>query len=159
MDLLPLFKWMEASALAKMVGQSEYLSAALGVTHLLALTIFAGSILVVDVRLLGSGMSKTPLARIARDAQPWLIGSFLMLLITGFPQVVSLAMKQYYSPFFWWKMAGIVVGLIFTFTLRRSLTQAEEGRVNPLVLKAAGLFSILLWTGVTVGARLIGLLS
>jgi hypothetical protein len=159
MDLLPFFKWMEGTTLSRVVGQSEYLSAFLGVAHLLSLVIFAGSVLVVDVRLLGGGMSRTPVSRIARDAQPWLIGSFLMLLITGIPQVVSLAMKQYYSPFFWWKMLGIVVGLVFTFTIRRSLTQAEEGRVSPIVLKAAGVFSIVLWTGVTVGARLIGLLS
>jgi hypothetical protein len=159
MSLLPLFEWMEGSALSTFLGQSEYLSAMLGVVHLLALVVFAGSILVVDLRLIGAGITSHPVSRLARDAHPWLIGSFLLLTITGVPQVVSLAMKQYYSPFFWWKMAGIVVGLIFTFTMRRRITQADEGRISPLWLKATGALSLAIWTGVAVGARLIGLMS
>ena len=68
-------------------------------------------------------------------------------------------MKQYFSPFFWWKMELLLLGLIFTFTVRRQLAQADEARMNPIWPKVAGLFSIAIWTGVSVGARLIGLLS
>ena len=56
-------------------------------------------------------------------------------------------------------MEILALALIFTFTLRRWVTQADEGRVGPVWSKVVALVSITLWTTVTVGARLIGLLS
>jgi len=54
---------------------------------------------------------------------------------------------------------SLFLALIFTFTLRRWVTQADEARVGPVWGKVVGAVSITLWTTVTVGARLIGLLS
>jgi hypothetical protein len=88
-----------------------------------------------------------------------MMGAFLVLLITGIPQMTTYAMKQYYSPFFWFKMEVMLVALVFTFTIRQRITQADEARVGPVWGKVVGLVSIALWTAVAVPARLIGLLS
>ena len=157
--LLPFFQWMEGCALSAAFQSSIWLTPAVQIVHLFALTVFAGAVLIVDVRLLGRGLMQTPLAQVARDAQPWLIGSLLVLLISGIPQLTSTALKQYYSPFFWWKMEGLLLGLIFTFTLRRQVTLADEVRVGSFWPKVVGVVSIALWSGVATGARLIGLLS
>ena len=157
MSLLPFFQWMQDCALSKLFQGSVWASPIIQVIHLCALGVFAGSILIVDLRLLGRGLKRQPVAQVARDAQPWMIGALLLLLVTGIPQVTSLAIKEYYSSFFWWKMEGLVVGLIFTFTLRRWVALGDEARMGPFWPKVAGLFSLALWTGVTVGARMIGL--
>ena len=81
------------------------------------------------------------------------------MALTGTLQLISTGTKQYYSEFFWGKMEVLAVALIFTFTLRRWVTQADEARVGPVWSKVVALVSITLWTTVTVGARLIGLLS
>jgi len=73
--------------------------------------------------------------------------------------LASLAMKEYYSPFFWWKMYMVFLGLIITFGVRRFVTSKEEGQLGPVWPRVVGLTSIALWTSVTIGARLIGLLS
>ncbi len=159
MSLLPFFQWMEAQAVSQVIQRGAWYSPIIQVIHLVALAVFAGAILVVDLRLLGTGLKTRPLAQVARDAQPWLVGGLVVLLITGIPQVMSLAMKQYYSPFFWWKMEGLLVATIFTFTIRRKMTLADDSRVHPVWNKLVALVSIGLWTGVTIGARLIGLLS
>lgn len=157
--MLEFFQWMEALPFSGAIRDSSYTAAAVNIAHLLALVVFFGAVLIVDLRLLGAGLTKQPLAQVARDARPWFIGSFLALLATGIPQMTSTAMKQYYSPFFWWKMEGLVVALIFTFTVRHLIAQADEQRVGPFWGKVVGLVSIALWTGVAIGARLIGLLS
>ncbi len=157
--LLPFFEWMQNLPLSILFLDSTWLTPIIQCVHLVALTVFAGAVLIVDMRLLGRGLTQTPLAQVARDAQPWLIGAFLVLLVTGIPQLTSTALKQYYSPFFWWKMEGLLLGLIFTFTLRRKITLADEARLGPVWPKVVGLCSITIWTGVTIGARLIGLLS
>ncbi len=157
--LLPFFQWMEACALSVAFQSSIWLTPMVQIIHLFALTIFAGSILIVDVRLLGAALTQVPLAKVARDAQPWLIGSLFVLLISGIPQLTSTAMKQYYSPFFWWKMECLLIGLAFTFTLRRKITLAENPSLRTVWPKVTGVVSIAIWTTVATGARLIGLLS
>jgi hypothetical protein len=113
----------------------------------------------VDLRLLGRGMSRQPLAQVARDARPWMIGALLMLLLTGVPQLTSTAMKQYFSPNFWWKMELLTVALAFTFTVRHRVTQADETQVAPFWRAIVGAVSIVLWMGVAINGRLIGLLG
>ena len=145
--------------MSQAIARSSWLAAVFNLAHLLALVVFIGSVLIVDLRLLGTGMKGQPLARLARDARPWMIGSLWALLITGIPQLTTYAMKQYYSPFFWFKMEVLVVALIFAFTIRQRIAQADEARVGPVWGKVVGFTSIALWTAVAVPARLIGLLS
>jgi len=157
MSLLPFFQWMENLSISNAMRDSTYMSAAVNLAHLLALVVFVGSTLVVDLRLLGTGMTDRRLAEVARDTRPWMMGSFLGLFLTGVPQLTTYALKQYYSPFFWFKMEVLVVAVIFTLTLRHRITQADEARVGPFWGKLVGLISIALWIAVIVPARYIGL--
>jgi hypothetical protein len=159
MSLLPVVEAIEASAIATAMRQDPYFSAIVNVIHLLGLVMFAGSILIVDVRLLGGGLKKQPLAQVARDAQPWLIGSLILMLFTGIPQILLTPTKQYYSPYFWLKMEILPIAIIYTFTVRRMVAQAAEGRVRPVWRKLTGLASLVMWTVVPICGRLIGLLS
>ncbi len=127
--------------------------------HLVAVAVFAGSVLVVDLRMLGRGLSETPLAQLARSVEPWLYGSFVVLVLTGLPQMTSTALKQYYSPFFWWKMQAVLIGVIWTVTVRRRIAMRPEAELGPVLPKVVAVVSIALWTSVTVGARLIGLMG
>ena len=72
---------------------------------------------------------------------------------------MSTAMKEFYSPFFWFKMETLLLAVIFTLTIRREVTRADEARVGPFWGKVVGLVSIALWSGVAIPARLIGLIS
>ena len=159
MSLQPFFLWMQEHAISAYILNQTWFSPIAQVIHLVALAVFAGAVLVVDLRLLGVGLTRVPLAKVSEDAMPWMVWGLVALLITGWPSVMSTAMKQYYSPFFWWKMELLVLGLIFAFTVRRRLARMDEATLGPVWPKAAGMFSIAVWTGVAVGARLIGLLS
>ncbi len=159
MSMLPFFEWMGGLRFSAFFLESIWPTPIVQNIHLIAIAVFVGSVLVVDLRMLGRGLTDTPLAELARMVEPWLIGSFGVLVLSGIPQMASTALKQYYSPFFWWKMEGLLLGLIFTFTLRRKITLADEARLGPFWPKVVGLSSIVIWTGVTIGARLIGLLS
>ena len=155
--VLEFFEWMEGSALALMFQSAVWYSPIIQVMHLVAVAVFAGALLVVDLRLLGTGLTQTPLRQVAADAQPWLIGSLIALAITGTPSMASTSIKQYYSPFWWWKMETLVVGLIFLFTIRRTVLRTDEAQLGSFWPKVVGLVSIALFLGVTIGARLIGL--
>jgi putative copper export protein len=157
--MLSFFQSLNDLQLSSTIRESIWISPVVNVLHLLALVIFAGAILIVDLRLLGRGAREQPVAQVARDAQPWVIVGFLGLLVTGIPQLISNAMREYYSAFFWFKMEVMVLALIYTFTLRRKVTQADEARVGPFWSKVVGLVSIVLWACVAIPARLIGLFT
>ena len=156
MSLLPFFTWCENSALGEAIRSSQWLFPVIESVHLLALVLIAGAVLVVDMRLFGLGLRRQPVAQLARDAQPWLIGSLIVMLVTGSLLFVSEATKCYYSSAFSVKMTSLFLAIIFTFTLHRKVTLADEIRVGPLWSKLAAVVSVTLWSLVGIGGRWIG---
>ncbi len=67
--------------------------------------------------------------------------------------------KEYYSDLFWMKMEIMGVAIVYTFFIRPKIAQMDEARLQPIWGKLAGLFSLALWSGVAIPARLIGLVS
>jgi hypothetical protein len=156
--MLPLAEWINSLALTESLREVAWFGAMVNVMHLLALVVFAGALLIVDLRLMGGGLSRQPLPEVARHAQPWLKWGFLGLVVTGLPQLMLAPVKEYYSGLFWFKMEVMFVAIIFTFVVRPRLVQLEESRLR-IWGKLAGLASIALWSGVAIPARLIGLVS
>jgi len=159
--LEPYFQWMNNLAVSRFIGESIWIYPLVQAIHLLFLALFAGALFIVDLRLLGWGIREQPVAKLARDARPWLIAGFLGLVVTGIPQLLQNAMREYFSDFFWMKMTVMPIALIYTFTLRQwVVSMTDRSRVPPVVSKLTGLASILLWIGgVAVPARLIGLFT
>ena len=156
MNLLPFIQWCEASTLGNAIRTSTWAFAVIESVHLLALSAIGGAVLVVDLRLLGLGLRDQRLRDLARDAFPRLVASLVVMLVTGVGLFLSEATKCYYSTPFWVKMSSLLLAMIFTFTIRRRVTSADEGRVSPLARKAVALVSLLLWFGVGAGGRWIG---
>jgi hypothetical protein len=156
MNLLPFVQWCEASAIGSAIRTSPWAFAVIESVHLLALSAIGGAVLVVDLRLLGWGLREQPVNKIARDAYPWFVGSLLVMLITGFGLFMSEATKCYYSTPFSVKMTSLLLAIIFSFTIRRKITRADEGRISPAVCKIVALVSLALWFGVGAGGRWIG---
>src|SRR5688572_20729682 len=116
--LEPFFRWLEALPISTVIRESVWFYAVDQVVHLTAVAIFFGALIVVDFRLLGRGARQQPLAQVARDAQPWLVWSFVVLFATGVPQTLSTAMNEFYAPMFWLKMYLLLAATVFTFTVR-----------------------------------------
>ena len=156
MSLLPLFQWFEASAVGAGIRNSSWLFPVIESVHLLGLAALGGALLVVDLRLLGLGLRRQPVAALARDAQPWLIGSILVMLASGVPLFLSESVKCYYSPAFWVKMTALPLAILFAFTVRRRVAMADEARARPLLNKLVAVVSLALWFTVGAGGRWIG---
>ena len=149
-------QWSEATALGGAIRDSQYLFPLIECLHLIALAIIGGAVLVVDMRLLGFGLTNTSVARLAKDAQPYVTVSLLVMLGSGFALYSSEATKCYLSPAFWIKIIALFLVMIFTYTVRRRVAAADEHRVSPLVRKSVALVSIGLWFTVAWGGRWIG---
>jgi len=149
-------QWSEATGLGRMIRNSQYAFPIVEFFHLAALAIIGGAVLVVDLRLLGWGLKKTSVAQLAEDAQPWMTGSLVVMLVSGIALYSSEATKCYQSTAFWIKMISLLLAMVFTYTIRRRTAAADEQGVSPLAGKSVGVVSLALWFTVAWGGRWIG---
>lgn len=156
MTLLPFFEWCETTLIGSAIRGSLWLFPVIESVHLLALATTGGALLMLDLRLLGVGLRNQAVRQVARDAQPWLIGSILVMIATGVPLFLSESVKCYYSTPFWVKITTLPFALLFTFTVRRKVAMADAARVPPSAYKLVGLASLALWFTVAAAGRWIG---
>ena len=150
------FHAIEFSAVGQAIKNTSWAFAVTESVHLLALAVIGGAVLVVDLRMLGFGLRRQSVADIARDAQPILVASLAVMLVTGIMLFTSEAVKCYYSYPFRVKMSALALAIIFTFTVRRNVTRAADGRIGPLTYKAVAVVSLMLWLTVGAAGRWIG---
>lgn len=153
--LEPFFRWCESTAIGTAVRDSVWAFPILEAVHLLGLCMLGGALLVVDLRLLGAGLTSQPVARLARHARRWLITALAILIATGVPLFLSEAIKAYYNTSFWVKMCTLPIALAFTFSVRERVARLEDG--EPGVRgKVVGAVSLALWFTVAAAGRWIG---
>jgi hypothetical protein len=156
MFLLPFFQWCYQSPVGEGIRESVWLFPVIEAFHLLGLGLTAGAVLIVDLRLLGVGLSKHPVAQIAAAAQPWLLGGLTLMFSSGIPLFLSESIKCFYSFPFWVKMTSLFLALVFTFTVRRRVAQTDLTFDRPLPGRLTAIISLCLWFGVAWGGRWIG---
>jgi hypothetical protein len=156
MSVLPFFQWCYQTQIGEGIRESIWLFPVIEAFHLVGLGLTIGAVLIVDLRLLGLGLSKQPVALLAAAAEPWLLGSLTLMFASGIPLFLSEAVKCFYSFPFWVKMTSLFLVLVFTFTIRRRVTRTAVASDRPLSGRYAALISLGLWFGVAWGGRWIG---
>jgi hypothetical protein len=155
MSPLAFFEWCEQTAIGGAVRDSIWLFPVIEVFHLLGLAILGGAVLMVDLRLLGLVLKEQAVRALWKDARRFVIGGILLMIASGVPLFLSEATKCYYSTAFRWKMYALAAVIVFTFTIRSRVVDAERP-VSPAVARLVGLTSVALWAIVGWGGRWIG---
>jgi hypothetical protein len=150
--LLPLFEWMQHTYVGETIRHSATLIATLEIVHLIGLALLLGTILMVDLSLLGLGIGRHPVSRIAQELRNWTLGGLIIMLASGALILVSEAVRCYKTPAFWIKMALLVIAVAFYFTIHRNVTLAEPPAPRPRARLVAG-FSLALWFGVALAGK------
>ena len=147
--MFAFFKWMEGLAVYR---SSIYLGPGVNLVHLVSMSTLMGALLMVDLRLLGAGLTRQSVREVAQSSRPWLIAGLVGLVITGIPALMATATQQYASKVFWFKMYVLFAAFVFTFTVRKWVTSKDEVGLGG---KFVAVVSIVLWMSVAAGGRLI----
>ena len=153
--LLSFFEWCDATALGEAVRNSLWLFPAIEAVHLLGLCVLGGSLLVVDLRLLGLGLKRQTIAELAGQLHPWVVGALVLMGATGLLLFLSEAVKCYYNQSFWVKITTLPIALVFTFTVRARVARTG-GLDTSTRTRLVGAASIALWFTVAAAGRWIG---
>ena len=150
-------QWADASWFGHGVRNSTWLFPFVEIFHLLALGVLGGTVLIVDLQLLGFRLLGQPSDEVASDVWPWTISSLGVMLVSGFLLFSSESVKMYGSTAFRLKMLFLVVAIVFTFTTHRKVAMSTQSRLGPVEGRIVAVVSLLLWAGVGIAGRAIGI--
>ena len=128
--------------------------------HVIAIVTVIGTVLVMDLRLLGLASNSSRVTEVSGDTLRWTWVAFVVAACSGGLLFISKATDYMVNPFFLWKMGLILVAgvnmLVFHALTWPSVGAWDSGRAAPRSAKIAGALSLLLWIVVVVVARAIG---
>jgi hypothetical protein len=120
--------WVEGLAKvwpASVIKPSIWLFAVVEGVHLLALAALGGCMLLLNLRLMGVGMTNEPTSAIERNVRYWQLGGVAVVLLTGVAIGMSNADRIYASPAFFIKMISMVSALILSLGVVSSVARNE----------------------------------
>ena len=139
--------------------ESQFVMPCVFVAHVISMCMFAGTILMMDLRLLGVGHMQTPFSQVQRRLFPWQMFAMVFSSVTGLALVWGNPLNYVTNIIFWVKtLAMLIAGLnalAFHFITEYTLVDWDAGRTPPPAAKLAGWLSIFLWANVIVSGRLI----
>jgi hypothetical protein len=122
--------------------------------------LFGGLIVIADLRLLGLAFKDKSIADVVNGLRWWKRVGFIIMVSMGFTLFGSKALEYYPNPFFWVKMACLVLVLFHAIVFRPLVYNRPEELdaypAIPSVAKLAGALSLIIWTAVLCNGRLIG---
>ena len=149
---------VEATGLGRMMRESMWAFPIVETIHICAFAIVVGSIVVLDLRLLGLSR-RVPVSRLASHVLPWTIVAFAVAALSGLTMFTAHAADYLTNEVFMLKMglilvAGINAGLLHVGALR-SVGSWDTDAGPPSRVRFAAALSILLWFGVIACGRLL----
>ncbi|MBV9771672.1 MAG: hypothetical protein JOZ32_19025 [Bryobacterales bacterium] len=159
MFLLSICQWLDSTQLNAAMRMSNWFFPTFDTIHTLAIVLVAGTIMLVDLRLLGLSLRSVPIAELVSRIVPWTLWGFGLMFVTGGLLFSSEAVKMYYSPAFRVKLVFLAMAglnaVIFHRTIYRDAAHWIPGAVAPARARLAGLLSLVFWIAVIAAGRAI----
>src|SRR5215471_2087862 len=149
---IEFFRWLVNSPWSHAMNSAEWVFPLVQSLHFIGFALSIGTIAIVDFRVLGWGGSRLASAELAADLSRWTVPGIAIMLITGFLMFSTDAVGYHNNPAFQFKMVCLTVAILFHFTLHRKAVAAVAPR---LAAKLAAVTSLILWTVVVAGGRMI----
>ena len=161
MTLSEFWSTLENSPLALRIGESWWFPL-LESIHVVAIALVVGSLLMVDLRLLGVAARAYAVTRMSRELIPWTWVSFAISVLTGIGLFITRAEHYMGNPAFQIKLVLLALAganmALFHFAIFRTVA-AWDRSTPPRGAKATAALSLVLWCGVILAGRWVGHLS
>jgi hypothetical protein len=150
-------QWLEHTHLALAISESTWLFPLIEGSHILALPLSVGMIVIFDLRLLGLAFRGGPASRIMTYVVRWSKIGFAVMFITGGLLFMTQAGKAYGNAFFRTKLIFLVVlginAAVYQTVFYPRMTQWDADGGTPAGAKLCAGLSLIVWIGVIVCGR------
>lgn len=154
--LLRLCTWLNDSSLGTTIRESDNLFSIIETVHVLGITLAVGTILVVDLRLLGLALRQIPASQVVRSVVKLTWAGFVLMVVSGGLLFWSEALKLFGSGLFRAKillllLAGVNAG-VFHLVYRGRQGEWDAPR-TPAGARVAAVLSIGIWSAIIALGR------
>ena len=153
------FEWLGTTGWSIALLESIWVWSLVESTHVLTLTLFAGTAVMMDLRFLGVAFKRVPISEFTNRMLPWTRGAFWVMVVTGLLLLYSNPLRYYHNIFFRIKiglmvLAGLNVWWFHTRT-HREVVEWDHDPIPPRAVRIAGGMSIFVWAFIIVTGRMI----
>lgn len=128
-------------------------------THLLSLMLFAGTIFVVDLRLLGVTFRRTPVSVLSDKVLPLTVFGFVLVVLTGLALFYAKPLVYFHNIWFRAKLVFIALALInivvFHLRVQRNRHEWDAAPRPPVAARTSAILSLASWVVVITLGRFI----
>jgi hypothetical protein len=153
-------KWLSTTFLSVFIQRhNSWVIPTIQTIHIVGIGVVLGSVLMIDLRVLGwAGMDQT-LRQTTTRFGPWLTAALYVQLATGVLMVIGEPVRELVTFSFWLKMffvaVGTLIAAVFQITLRKHERKWEETLVNRGSIKCLAVLTFLIWVCIIILGRLI----
>src|SRR6266853_5508737 len=159
-SVVAFLKWLEATPVASGIRNSLFVFPLLESAHVIGLALVLGSIVVIDLRLLGVASRERSFTRMASDILKWTWAAFLLTAATGVLMFMTNAVVYSNNTAFRVKVVLLVLAglntLAFELTAARTVQRWDRAPSAPPIAKAVATLSLVLWIAVIFAGLIIG---
>jgi hypothetical protein len=159
MSLLQICQWINDTGIATALRESDLVFPIVETVHVLAIALLAGTVAIVDLRLLGLVLKRQPVSQVAGQALPLTWTGFVVMFLSGALLFMAEAAKSYANPAFRVKMLLLLIAglnpLVFHSTIYRSVAAWDVSPITPRRARLAAVLSLTLWSGIIIAGRAI----
>jgi hypothetical protein len=157
MSLFGWCQWLEHTPLALAIAESDWLFPLIEGSHILALPLSVGMIVIFDLRLLGLAFLEGPATTIMTEMLRWSKAGFAVMFITGVLLFMTHAGKAYGNVFFRAKLMFLLLlgvnALVYQTIFYPKMTQWDVARKLPVGARLCAGLSLIVWIGVIICGR------
>jgi len=148
------FEWLERSPVGAFMRSSKVIFPIFEIVHLIGMALFVGTLLLINLGLLGVAMRRQPIQEVAAAMAPWTWSGFALLMLTGPFMLSAQAAKWHDSLLFWVKMVLLILATVFQLSVHPRLVSSP---LEASEAKRIGAVSLLLWISIAFSAKLMEL--
>ena len=158
-SIVATFTWLEGLAWTTALRESPYGYPLIETSHVASIVVFAGLVIMMDLRLVGVAFTNAPLAQIQQRLFPWQMGSFVPSMATGILLFCVDPLRYYRNVLFLAKLVFLVLAglnaLAFHLKTYRRADGWDEDTQVTAIARLTGAASLLFWSLTIVSSRLI----
>jgi len=158
MSLLRFCEWLASTSWSIALHESHYVFLGVLAVHVLTLSVFVGTAVMIDLRLLGAALVHVPVSEVLARLLPWSGAGLVMMVASGSLLFYATPLISYQNVFFRFKMMAIALAVVnawlFQRTIYRRIAEWDPDPVPPRVARVAGGVSLILWALIITAGRM-----
>ena len=159
MSLLRFCQWLASTPWSIALHESRYVFIVVLTIHVLTLTVFVGTAIMIDLRFLGLSLTRVPVSEVVARLLPWTIAGFIVMVASGTLLFYAAPVLRYQNLFFRLKMLTLVIALVNAWLFHRKVYPGvgewDSDPIPPRRVRMAGIASLVLWALIITAGRMI----